>query len=182
MATELTTGQAMDAAKAAKGVAWLKHLSTLSATDKLPAKAEIDRVAALLDQPANDAWVTARVLALLSPYFEKDTPQAVRRIEANDWAVAMAGFPQWAIENAVRWWKSDENPDRRKRPLEGDIVARCKIEVMPVRYGPQVTENKRRAAMPEPERHVSAEDREHRAKVAAELMAKFNGTGGQDSD
>jgi hypothetical protein len=71
----------------------------------------------------------ARVLALLNPYFDKDTPQAIREIEAEDWASALSAYPYWAIEKAARWWKSDENPDRRKRPLEGDLVARTKREM-----------------------------------------------------
>lgn len=74
-------------------------------------------------------WISARVAALLSPYYEKDIPQAVREMEAEDWREALAEFPRWAIERAVRWWKSADNPDRRKRPLEGDIAARCRIEM-----------------------------------------------------
>jgi hypothetical protein len=84
---------------------------------------------ASLKSPANPTWVMARIAALLNPYFEKDTPQAVRKIEAEDWADALCGFPHWAIENAVRWWKSADNPDRRKRPLEGDIQSRITIEM-----------------------------------------------------
>lgn len=82
-----------------------------------------------LSEPAHPAKVMARVLALLNPYFDKDTPQAIREIEAEDWAAALAGKPYWAIEKAARWWKSDANPDRRRRPLEGDLVARVKREM-----------------------------------------------------
>ena len=74
-------------------------------------------------------WISARVAALLSPYYEKDIPQSVREMEAEDWREALREFPQWAIERAVRWWKGEENPDRRKRPMEGDIAARCRLEM-----------------------------------------------------
>jgi DNA-binding transcriptional LysR family regulator len=84
---------------------------------------------AALSEPAHPAKVMARVLALLNPYFDKDTPQAIREIEAEDWAAALGCQPYWAIEKAARWWKSDANPDRRKRPLEGDLVARVKREM-----------------------------------------------------
>lgn len=85
-----------------------------------------------LTAPANTTWIMARVAALLNPYFEKETPQAVREIEAADWAAELCDYPQWAIERAVRWWKSADNPDRRKRPVEGDIAARCRAEMDPV--------------------------------------------------
>lgn len=75
----------------------------------------------------------ARTASLLSPYYEKDVPQGVRVMEAEDWADALSEFPQWAIQKAAQWWKSADNPDRRKRPLEGDIAARAKFEMQVVR-------------------------------------------------
>jgi hypothetical protein len=100
---------------------------------------------------ASGVWISARVAALLSPYYEKDIPQAVRKMEAEDWEQALSGFPQWAIERAVRWWKSDANADRRKRPLEGDIVARCKVEMDGVASASKVLEMKQRGAEHKPE-------------------------------
>lgn len=75
----------------------------------------------------------ARIAVLLNPYFDKDTPHGVRVAEAEDWADELSPYPEWAIDRAVRWWKSADNKDRRKRPLEGDIAARCKVEMMAVR-------------------------------------------------
>lgn len=75
----------------------------------------------------------ARTASLLSPYYEKDVPQGVRVMEAEGWADALAEFPQWAIQKAAQWWKSADNPDRRKRPLEGDIAARARFEMQAVR-------------------------------------------------
>lgn len=86
-----------------------------------------------LSEPAPVTWAMARVAALLSPYFDKDTPQGVREIEAEDWAEALAQYPAWAIERACRWWKSADNPNRRKRPLEGDIEDRIRHEMKAVR-------------------------------------------------
>lgn len=86
-----------------------------------------------LSAPADPTWMMARIAALLSPYYEKDTPQGVRVMEAQDWAAELKGLPQWAIERAVRWWKGADNPKRAKRPLEGDISARAKFEMQAVR-------------------------------------------------
>jgi hypothetical protein len=111
-----------------RGLEWLKRsLPSLNDCHETRKKAEAAVVA--LSEPAHPAKVMARVLALLNPYFDKDTPQAIREIEAEDWAAALGAYPYWAIEKAARWWKSDENPDRRKRPLEGDLVARTKREM-----------------------------------------------------
>ena len=111
-----------------RGLEWLRRLQRLP-QDQLPARADVERVAGKLMVPVERVWCLARVAALLSPYYEKETPQAVREMEAEDWREALAGFPRWAIERAVRWWKSADNPDRRKRPLEGDIAARCRVEM-----------------------------------------------------
>ena len=111
-----------------RGLEWLRRLPRLP-QDQLPAKADVDRVSSKLMVPVEPVWCLARVAALLSPYYEKETPQAVREMEAEDWREALAEFPRWAIERAVRWWKSADNPDRRKRPIEGDIAARCRVEM-----------------------------------------------------
>jgi hypothetical protein len=84
---------------------------------------------AALSEPANPTWVMARIAALLEPYFDKGTPQGVREIEAEDWAEALCRYPQWALQRAVRWWKSADNPKRRQRPIEGDIEARVRVEM-----------------------------------------------------
>ena len=97
------------------------------------ARDHASRAVKILQVPASAPWVMARIAALLSPYYEKDVPQAVRVMEAEDWAEALAEYPQWAIQNAVRWWKSEHNPDRRKRPFEGDIAAVCRKEMDAVR-------------------------------------------------
>ena len=90
---------------------------------------------AALSAPASPVWILARVAALLSPYYEKDTPQAVREMEAEDWLHALSGQPQWAITAAVRWWLGADNKDRRRRPMQGDIADRVAVETMALRAG-----------------------------------------------
>lgn len=99
------------------------------APSALPPLADIEATAAALSQPVSPDWCMARIAALLSPYYDKNTPDLARVMEAQDWMEALAPYPQWAIERAVRWWKGAENADRRKRPLEGDIAARCVVEM-----------------------------------------------------
>lgn len=120
---------------------WLMRLPQLR-PDDLPALHEVEATVAALSEPANPTWCMARVAALLSPYYERDTPQAVREMEAEDWLEALAEYPQWAIERAVRWWKSAENEHRRKRPLEGDIAARCKAEMRGIKALPDLLSRK----------------------------------------
>ena len=150
--------------KVERGLAWLRRLPALQPT-ALPEKETVLRIQSALMISASGVWISARVAALLSPYYEKDIPQAVRKMEAEDWEQALIGFPQWAIERAVRWWKSDANTDRRKRPLEGDIVARCRVEMDGVASASKVLEMKQRGIehKPEPRERLSA-DR------AAEIM------------
>ena len=150
--------------KLERGLAWLRRLPALQPT-ALPEKETVLRIQSALMTSASGVWISARVAALLSPYYEKDIPQAVRKMEAEDWEQALSGFPQWAIERAVRWWKSDANADRRKRPLEGDIVARCRVEMDGVASASKVLEMKQRGAehKPEPRERLTA-DR------AAEIM------------
>lgn len=128
MTTALAKPQAMTPERIDRGLEWLKH-SLPSLNDCPETRNQAQAAVAALCEPGHPAKIMARVLALLNPYFDKDTPQAIREIEAEDWACALSAYPYWAIEKAARWWKSDENPDRRKRPIEGDLVARVKREM-----------------------------------------------------
>jgi hypothetical protein len=124
--------QPLTAADAMPEVEQLKHLlPSLSAcrVARREAKIAVD----ILTHRADPVWVMARVAALLLPYYEKETPQAVREMEAEDWAECLTAYPQWAIEKAVRWWKSGDNPRRSKRPIEGDIEARIFEEMAVIR-------------------------------------------------
>lgn len=163
-----TTGSELNEEQIDRGLEWLRRLPQLP-RDQLPAKADVERVSGKLLVPTDPIWCLARVAALLLPYYEKDTPQAVREMEAEDWREALGGFPRWAIERAVRWWKSDANPDRRKRPLEGDIAARCRVEMNGVPSAVQMLELRRTGrdfSQPQlPRERISAER-------AAEILAE----------
>jgi len=96
----------------------------------------------------------------------------VRKMEAEDWMEEIGGYPRWAIERAVRWWKSADNPDRRKKPLEGDIAARCKVEMRGIGALPSLLSRKMdgRYIEPQPERpRLSAEERK---AIAARVLAE----------
>jgi hypothetical protein len=137
MQTEITTTQAppppaLGLDQAARGTERLRHL--LPSLSECPAaRDEVARILPILTSPAEPAWLMARIGALLAPYYEKDVPQSFREIEAEDWAAELGDIPRWALTAAVRWWKSSDNPDRRKRPLEGDIKARVQVEMQAVR-------------------------------------------------
>ena len=121
---------------------WLMRLPQLPPND-LPVAEEIERVVGVMCKPCDATWCMARVAALLSPYYDKDTPPAVRKMEAEDWLEELKVYPQWAIERAVRWWKSADNKDRRKKPLEGDIADRCKVEMRGINAVPSLVERRR---------------------------------------
>ncbi|ARC89988.1 hypothetical protein [Rhodovulum sp. MB263] len=115
-----------------RGLAYLTRV--LRSLHAAPAEREAAAmIAAQLSRPGDPVRTMARVGALLTPYFDRETPRALREIEMEDWADALADFPDWAIERAAKWWKSADNPQRRKRPLEGDIAERCRIEMRAVR-------------------------------------------------
>jgi hypothetical protein len=107
---------------------------------KSPLKNQVERdkleqYLRVYSQPAETAFLMGRVMALMSAYFVGNVPHGIRVIEAEDWEAALSGYPEWAVRNACRWWKGEENPDRRKKPLEGDIAARCRIEMQLIRFG-----------------------------------------------
>lgn len=116
---------------------------------------------------ADTTWCMARVAALLSPYYEKGTPQAIQEMDARDWLESLRPYPQWAIERAVRWWKGPENKYRHRRPLEGDIAERCKIEIGPVVSALQCAKLREREAVSAPtSQRVTAE-------AAAAILAEY---------
>lgn len=129
----------LDQGQVDQALAWLTDLPQLP-RELLPAQSEVVATVEAWTEPARPEWIMARAAAILSPYYAKDVPQIVREIEAEDWLEALAEYPQWAIERAARWWKGESNPDRRKAPLEGDIAARCKVEMGGIDVVPRLVE------------------------------------------
>jgi hypothetical protein len=130
----------------------------------------IERAIDALTEEVSPVWLMARIAALLSPYYEKDVPQSVREMELEDWAAALGGYPQWAIERAVRWWKGQDNPDRKRRPMEGDIAAKCHEYMDGVRAGQRIIAY----AEPWPPMRIEPPKREPPCspEAAAEIIAK----------
>lgn len=123
MIHDLQTYQAPPSLAPATVAAQLRPLLR-SPLNTLAERNEVSAGLDLISVPANPVWILARVASLLSPYYEKDTPQSVREMTAEDWLVSLIGLPEWAINDAVRWWKGPDNPKRHKAPIEGDIAER----------------------------------------------------------
>lgn len=179
MTTEITTARQAELTpdRIDRGLEWLKHSLPLLNDCPDTRRKAIASVKAL-SEPAHPAKVMARVLALLNPYFDKDTPQAIREIEAEDWAAALAGQPYWAIEKAARWWKSDANPDRRKRPLEGDLVARVKremdaISAARIKLSSDKLTREHEDGGPQRSEAEMAEMRERMARAGSDMLAEM---------
>lgn len=137
-----------------------------------------------LTKPAHPAWVGIEVLALMHPYFDKDTPSAVRVRISEKWQTALAEFPEWAIQRACAWWTGADNQDRAKTPKEGDIAARCRVEMNvvnaarlrlngPVKFAWEQTDDRP---------PVSTEARERMAAKVAEIHSDMaQRVGGRDA-
>lgn len=138
--------------------------------DTAKARNELAAQANRLSAPAPGDWLAARVASLLSPYYEKDTPQGVRVMEAEDWIASLSGSPRWAVDAAARWWKGAENERRHRRPMEGDIAARVAIEMDAVRAAriKIAAFDAKLAALPKPQ---EPERTPVTAERAAEIMA-----------
>ena len=85
-----------------------------------------------LSEPATGKWITGRVASLLAQYYAGNVTDQIMAAIADDWRRELADYPAWAIANAVRWWMGSDNPDRRKKPLPGDIADRARKELGPL--------------------------------------------------
>lgn len=121
--------------------------------------------------PHGDA--VAISLVALEPYFSKDTPQSVKKAEASMWADALGKFPAWAVKRAIYWWQSADNPDRRRRPVFGDIEARARIEVAPLRAARTYLDMG--TIDPEPPRPVVTPEEQERRREAAQRITEQMG-------
>lgn len=147
---------------------------------------EITQMLAALKRPASREWTLARIAALLSGYYAADVSPAVVRIEAEDWAYALRDFPAWAIQNAVRWWKGESNPNRRRKPLEGDIAEAARKEMAALVVADLAVKRFDRGGnvlpfKPVEREELTAEERQERANeimaAAGFAVKKFGGEG-----
>ena len=141
---------------------------------------EIKRDIAKAKQPCNHAWLMARIGSLLHPYYAGNAPASSLQMMAEDWSHALSNFPMWAIDKSIRWWKSADNPERKRKPLEGDIEARCNHEMGVVRVAEISVQRFERGARPqklEPDRPEPTAEQIAQRKAAAEKIlaeAGFN--------
>lgn len=133
MTTELQKAQHATPEQAARMTASLLDLRNQPVTTSEEAK-QVSLTIEVLSTPATRKWVAGRVATLLSQYFASSVPTEVMAAVADDWQHELAEYPAWAISNACRWWMGAENPDRRKKPLPGDISARSRDEMETVRF------------------------------------------------
>ena len=102
---------------------------------RLNSKTERDLLQDAVDKfskPAPKKWITGRIAALLLQYFQGETSERMMRVIADDWCHEMQEFPAWAIAKSVRWYISRINPDRRRKPLPGDISDIAQRELGPI--------------------------------------------------
>ena len=128
---------------------------------------EIEAKIEALKTPATPKWITGRVATLLAQYFVGNLSEQMMTAIAADWEHELRPYPAWAIANAVRWWMGADNPERRKKPMVGDIAERCVKEMELVRVA-EICLNRDTIYSPQLEyrnERVSAE-------AASEIMAK----------
>lgn len=78
-------------------------------------------------------WIAGQVFALLSEYYTAELPASVRDVITARWIKELRDFPAWAIEDACDWWVSRNNRERKRKPVSGDIGARCQEITAPLR-------------------------------------------------
>lgn len=111
------------------------------------------------------AWVGVRAEATLGDYWERFPSDLVKAEIIKDWIAILSPYSPAEILTACRTWKS-ENP--RQRPGPGDIAGL----IVAARGHWARSQPKPRS---EPVRVVTAEEMEHRRKVAAEILGQFAG-------
>lgn len=154
-----------DHAKVDEGLALLTRLRRSLSTDT---ETKARNAVAMLSQQADGKWMMAQVIALLLPYYEKDTAQSVRAIEAKKWAKELEGHPQWALERAFHWWGSKHNPKRMSRPVHGAISAQCEVEMAEVNLMKTAILRLPKAPPP-PEKPKGPPSDAEKARIAQEL-------------
>lgn len=130
MTTEIATARATELTpdRVDRGLEWLKRSLQLLNDCPETTTAALRAVEALT-VPAHPAKIGVEVLALLHPYFDKETPNAVRARISEKWQSALGQYPEWAVKRACEWWTGPDNVKRHQHPKEGDIAARCRVEM-----------------------------------------------------
>lgn len=119
--------------------------------------------------PAPAKWITGRIASLLAQYFQGDISEGMMKSIADDWYHELKDFPAWSIAKAVRWWIGKDNPDRRKKPMTGDIAERAQKELGPLMVARAAINSFDRGHVP----LIATQPRERMSKERAdEIMAQ----------
>lgn len=82
------------------------------------AEATLARIALYMEPISHDS-LKVQVVSLLSHYYQRDLPEQLNRLMAQDWYRNLAQFPEWAVVQGRANWL-DNN---RKKPMPADIKA-----------------------------------------------------------
>lgn len=131
-----------------------------------------------LTVPAHPAKIGVEVLALLHPYFDKETPNAVRARISEKWQSALGQYPEWAVKRACEWWTGPDNGKRHQNPKEGDIAARCRVEMDVINAARLLLDRSKHVGQPTEYRESEneekmAEMRNRMAQIGNETLAKM---------
>lgn len=134
MATEISHPTTLGAARLA--VTSIRHKQTHFLTRPFADETEAAQAKAVLgvaSEPACDRTVAKRVVSLLNHYFVSPLPAGQAADVANDWLEIIGNPPEWALHDACIWWIGPNNPNCARKPLPGQIAARIKTEMEPIR-------------------------------------------------
>lgn len=113
------------------------------------------------------AWIGVRVEALLGNYWRDRPHEAVMQEMMGDWIDALEGFTREEIVAACRDYLNGE--DRARKPRPGDIRDICQRARIPAIREHRDREAARIEAQ-QPREQISDEEREHRRRVANEIL------------
>jgi len=129
--------------------------------------------------PAPAKWITGRIASLLAQYFQGDISEGMMKSIADDWYHELKDFPAWSIAKAVRWWIGKDNPDRRKKPMTGDIAERAQKELGPLMVARAAINSFDRGHVPliapQPRERISKERADEILSQADFAVKKFGG-------
>lgn len=136
-----------------------------------------------LSKPAPRSWIQGEVAKTLVHYFVGQIPPNFAKSIGADYDYELAEFPAWAIVKARRWWLSNENEYRHRKPLPGDLSERCRREIAVVNMARQRVELFDRTGSPlyafeqkdepKPQPQLTDEERAKRAEEMQQLTSRL---------
>lgn len=107
-------------------------------------------LATAIHSPHDAGKALKRVNAVLGLYFDPDFDAETRALVRQEFVVALANYPDWAVQRAFDRWVAD----MRRRPSPGEIVILVQRELKPIadelarrrKHADEAEEERRRAA------------------------------------